>query len=418
MKQTATTNAATASHWEKVATTAATAATEAAAAIRTTWNPVEIEAHLHAAEAAATAAAEAAAEAMTAAAAEAAEAAAAAYTAAKWGANLSRYEGAYNRRDNDPDGYAAALQTAARSIASSVIAKTIDPQRRDAVKRDSVSNSGYSAAMVALRREVVADCTHLDNLHTAEAAAFGARVHHKKDGDTVIMRYVVDDTAAAVMDGMELDRLGDGIDLVNEAAAAILEQSTAHATTAPGWMEASYTMRRIKRRVLIKSSDTAAWEDIDTSPVREAFRAVRRAVADSRAVVADPRSKYCYIEDLATAPDDSSTLEVVYRRLHKFADIGGYAHTGHAGRDGADCGGLYSVDMEAYMDYNAIMERLKLTAAQADYIRLRMEGCGSAAIATYLGVSEGRVYNIAKAIRTKCEKIGFTPSMWKEMTEA
>lgn len=417
MKHNAT-NAATASHWEKVATNAATAAAEAAASIRTTWNPVEIEAHLHTAEAAATAAKEAAAEAMTATAAEAAEAAAAAYTAAKWGANLSRYESAYNRRDNDPDGYAAALQTAARAIASSVIAKTIDPQRRDAVKRESVSNSGYSAAMVALRREVVADCVHLDNLHTAEAAAFGAMVYRKNNGDTVIIRYVVDDTAAAVMDEMELDRLGDGIDLVNEAAAAILEQSTAHATTSPGWMEAPYTMQRIKRRVLIKSSDTAAWEDVDTSPVREAFRAVRRAVADSRAIVADPRSKYCYIEDLASASDDSSTLEVVYRRLHKFADIGGYAHTGHAGRNGADFGGLYSVDVQSYRDYNAVLELLNMTAAQAEFVRLRMEGYGSAAIASYMGVSEGRVYNIAAALRKKCEKIGFTPSMWREMTEA
>lgn len=411
MKQ-PTTNAA---HWEEVAVTAAKVASEAAASIRTTWNATEIEAYLHAAEAAATTAKEAAAEAMTATAAEAAEAAEAAHASAKWGAMLSTLEGAHAARDANPAAYAAALQTAAKAFASSVIAKTIDPQRKDAAKRDAVSNSGYSSAMVALRREVMEDVARLDNLHAAEAAAFGARVHHKKNGDTVIMRYVVDDTAAEVMDSIDLLPLGDGLDLVNVAVVAIMEEATAHATTAPGWMEADYQTKRIKRRVLIKSTDTAAWEEVTTSPVREAFRAVRRAVADSRAVVADPRSKYCYVEDMATASDDTTTLEVVYRRLHKYADIGGYAHTGHAGRNGADCGGLYSVDMEAYMDYNAILERLNMTAAQAEYVRLRMSGCGSAAIASYMGVSEGRVYNIAKALRVKCEKIGFTPSMWAEM---
>jgi DNA-directed RNA polymerase specialized sigma24 family protein len=91
--------------------------------------------------------------------------------------------------------------------------------------------------------------------------------------------------------------------------------------------------------------------------------------------------------------------------------------TGHFDPHGnASRGGQYTTTAAAVADYDSVLRALNLTTAQATFIRLRMAGYGSDAIATYMGVSSGRVYNIAKAIRAKCEKIGFTPAMWAEMT--
>lgn len=345
---------------------------------------------------------------------------------AHWNATLSRYESAYSVRNASTESaFVAALMDAAKAIASSVINKTVDPQRKTApdmvkkalassdpnARKKAISNSGYNPAMVNLRREIWSDTAALDNLHAAAAAAFSGVVVPNKDGVEVYKRIAADATAAAMWKDMEMSTLGDGIDLVQAAAAALLQQSADHAGDAPGWMEAEYTALHIKRRVLIQVEDTAAWEEVVTAPIREAFRAVRRVVAASRAVTADPRCKYCYVEDMAATPDDSSTLEVVYYRLHKYADIGGYAHTGHFDMGGNDPhDGHYTVNAAALMDYNDALERLNLTDRQAEIVRLRMEGYGYDAISSFLGVKKTTVTSYLGRLREKCVSMGFIPS--------
>ena len=45
-----------------------------------------------------------------------------------------------------------------------------------------------------------------------------------------------------------------------------------------------------------------------------------------------------------------------------------------------------------------------------------MQGRGYKAIAAYLGIQQSSVCRCMYQVRDKAEKIGFTPSMWEEMT--
>lgn len=309
---------------------------------------------------------------------------------------LTDYETAYTN-GNDYTNELYALATAA---AQSVVKKCIDPQRKAATTRETVSNSGHNAALVAVRRGIVGDFATLDNLTAAHNAAYEWKFN--KDG--YIISEVVDKAAEKAATALQGETLSDGIDLVQSAVVAILEQSADHATAAPGWMETPYTVRRISRKVVIKSEDSAKWEDVETSPIREVYRYIRREVQNSRAMQTDPRNGYLYIEDTAADPD-STQLETIYRRLNKWADLGGYTHDGH-----------YTADAQTVADYESTIAALNLSDRQATVIKLRMSGYGYKAIGTYMGIDHSNVIRICKQIQNKAEKVGFTPSMWAHMT--
>ena len=303
--------------------------------------------------------------------------------------------------------YGPALLDLSTVFAYSVVNKCIDPQRKAAADRDTISDNGQNPAMIALKRGIAADRRTLDN--TAAAANAATRATLNADGDAVTE--TVDKDAAAALAALVGETLSDGIDLVQTAAAALLEQAAAHAD-GPGWLDRPYTVRRLSRRVYVKAEDSAAYRDDETTPVQEVYRAVRRAVQESRAVQTDPRNGYTYIEDLT-----ADGLDVIYFRLHKYADLGGYAHNGQDGDRlpgspaGFGQGGThYTADRQTVTDYNAIMERLNLTDRQAVILRLRMQGKGNKAIATYLGVTYQAVQNTLAKIQKKAVAIGLTPA--------
>lgn len=260
--------------------------------------------------------------------------------------------------------YSAELLDLSTAVAYSVLNKCLDPQRKTAVGREQVSDNGQNPALLAVKRGIAADRRTLDSTKTLG----------------VVLR----------------ERLTDGIDLVQEAAAAILEQAAEHADPAAPWLDSKYTVRRLSRRVYIQAfeEDSAAYADAETTPIQEVYRAVRKAVQDSRATQTDPRNGYTYLEELT--PDG---LETIYRRLGKFADLGGY-----------DCNGLYNTDAQTVADYDALVEKLELTDRQAVIVRLRMQGKGNKAIATYLGVTYQAVQNTLAKIQRKAAKIGLTPA--------
>lgn len=303
--------------------------------------------------------------------------------------------------------YGPALLDLSTVFAYSVVNKCIDPQRKAAADRDTISDNGQNPAMIALKRGIAADRRTLDN--TAAAANAATRATLNADGDAVTE--TVDKDAAAALAALVGETLSDGIDLVQTAAAALLEQAAAHAD-GPGWLDKPYTVRRLSRKVYIKETDSAAYRDDTTTPAQEVYRAVRRAVQESRAVQTDPRNGYTYIEDLTV-----DGLDVIYYRLQKYADLGGYAHNGQDGDrlPGSPAGfgqggGHYTADRQTVTDYNAIMERLNLTDRQAVILRLRMQGKGNKAIATYLGVTYQAVQNTLAKIQKKAVAIGLTPA--------
>ena len=308
---------------------------------------------------------------------------------------------------------AAPLYTLAAACALSVLRKCIDPQRQTAATREAVSNNGISPALVAVRRDIVADLAHLEKLTAAHNAAYA--LHYNEAGDMV--QVVVDKAAEKAAAALQGETLGDGLDLVNAAVVAILEQTAEHATAAPGWMEQPYTLRRIRRRVLVRADDTAAWEEVETTPIREVYRAIRREVQNSRAMQTDPRNGYSYIEDTAADPDSNAT-ETIYRRLHKWADLGGYTMTGHYDEHGnASRGGQYTTTAAAVASYDRIVSALKLNDRQAHVLRLRMSGYGTAAIGTYLGVGQPNVCRTLRQIQAKCVEIDFTPELCRKAAE-
>lgn len=280
------------------------------------------------------------------------------------------------------------LTALATAVAYSVLNKCIDPQRKAAPQRETVSDNGYNPALVQLKRGIAADLATLDNLRTAADKA--TRTAYNADGDMVTE--TADKDAEKAVTALIGETLSDGIDLVQAAALAILEQAAEHAADGGEWLDTPHTVRRLSRRVYIRTEDSAAYRDDETTPIQEVYRAVRQTVQNSRAIQTDPRNGYTYIED------NENGLETIYYRLHKYADLGGY-----------NCDGNYTADRQTVEDYETTVARLDLTDRQAQILRFRMQGKGYKAIATYLGIPQSSVCRCMYQVRNKAEKIGLTP---------
>ncbi len=303
--------------------------------------------------------------------------------------------------------YSPALLDLSTAIAFSVVRKCIDPQRKTAADRETVSDNGLNPAMVELRRGIAFDRRTLDNTQTAANKA--TKITYTADGDAVTE--TADHDAENALNALIGETLSDGIDLVQTAACALLEQAADHAD-GPGWLDRPYTVRRLSRRVYIKETDGAAYREDETTPAQEVYRAVRRAVQESRAVQTDPRNGYTYIEDLTV-----DGLDVIYYRLQKYADLGGYAHNGQDGDRlpgspaGFGQGGEhYTADRQTVADYNNIIDRLDLTPRQREVLELRMSGRGYKAIASYLGVTQRAIAKTVEQVQKKALAIGLTPA--------
>lgn len=285
--------------------------------------------------------------------------------------------------------YTTPLYDLATAVAYSVINKCIDPQRKAAATRETVSNSGYNPALVDLKNGIARDRRTLEN--SAYCAAVATRQTFNADGDRVTE--IADRTAADALAKLTAETLTDGIDLVHTAAVAILEQAAEHATAA-AWLDSVYTVRRLSKKVYIQHADSAAYKDSETTPIQEVYRAVRKAVQDSRATATDPRNGYSYIEELT-----ADGLDTIYYRLHKYSDLGGY-----------DSNGQYTTDRQSVTDYETIIAELNLTDRQAQIVRLRMQGKGMRQIATYLGVKPETINKTLARLRDKCAALGFAPT--------
>lgn len=284
--------------------------------------------------------------------------------------------------------YSPALLDLSQAIAYSTLNKCIDPQRKTAAERETVSDNGHNPALLEVKRGIYFDRLTLDN--TAANADKATKATFNVDGDPVTV--TADKDAETALNALIGETLSDGIDLVHAAAVALLEQAAEHAA-APGWLDVPYTVRRLSKRVYIRANDSAAYTDVETTPIQEVYREVRKAIQNSRAVQTDPRNGYTYIEDITT-----DGLDTIYYRMKKYADLGGY-----------NVDGNYTADRQTMDDYTAIIERLDLTPRQREVLELRMQGRGYKAIGTYLGIDSKNVQRTMKQVQAKAEKIGLTP---------
>lgn len=300
------------------------------------------------------------------------------------------------------------LQALARACAASVVAKCIDPQRKTAATAERVSNGGYSPAMVELRRAIQSDCTLLDN---TRAAADEERTvcTVTKDGDVKQER-----KESARLVALIGDSVGDGMDLVQTAALAILEQAAEHSENAVEWLEMPFTVKRLKKQVLIRREDSAAYDEKETTPIQEVFRAVRRAV-EGNAAVRESSARYAYID--ACDGENDGGEDRVYRRLALYSDIGGAPCNGRidsaagAPRGYSDSNGNYTASAREYWSYYELRDALNLTERQEQVLALREKGYGYKAIASYIGVSHNAIIHTVKRIQKQARESGLFPDM-------
>ena len=308
------------------------------------------------------------------------------------------------RKDSNSEKFTAVATDLATAVAFSVLRKCLDPQ----AKSGKPSDSGCNPQLDEVKRSIYRDTNTLKNIDYSCKKAFVTV--YNEDGDR--QTKTADKDYRYAYNKLTQQTLGDGLDLVNTAIVSLLDECTKVDTTAENFLETVYTVRRLKKKVWIKVEDSVnGWETVETSPIREVYKAVRREVANNRSLNIDPSNGYMYLEDLAR--DEGSNEETtIYRRLNKFSDLAGNV---------TDFNGAVkfeTVDSASVTDYDTMVEKLELTTRQAQILQLRMSGYGYIAIATYLGVNEKSVRDVLKTVQKKAsEKLDLPPYLVKALTE-
>jgi DNA-binding NarL/FixJ family response regulator len=319
---------------------------------------------------------------------------------------LRQYEKEYNN-DKTSVAFSNVLDELATAVAYSVIKKCLDPQRKGR-KDGEVSNSGCNTQLDEVKRSIYRDKNTLANIDYSCKQAFVTV--YNEDGDR--QTKTKDSDYRYAYNKLSQQTLGDGLDLVHVAMVALLDESEKADRTKENYLENTYGVRRLKKKVWIKSEDSVnGWETVETSPIKEVYKAVRREVANNRSLNIDPSNGYLYLEDLAT-DEESNEETTIYRRLNKFSDLAGNV---------TDFNGAVkfeTVDANSVTDYDTMVEELELTARQTKILELRMGGYGYVAIATYLGVNEKSVRDVLKTVQKKAiEKLNLPEYLVKALTE-
>lgn len=284
---------------------------------------------------------------------------------------------------------ATALTDLAKAVAYSVLKKCIE--------------TSQNLTLIKTRQSIARDLADLDRIAYATANAY--ETTYTADGDK--RRTVKDKDLDKALTDLCKSSFGDGLDLVHDAVVAILTETAKQTDRDPDKavdLERPYTERRLKRKVWIKTADSVnGWETVETTPIQEIYKAVRRSIQNNRSLQTDPRNGYIYIEDISTDPE-TDTDTVIYRRFGKYADIGGYATDTNGKKT------FYTADPETVKDLDTLVDSLQLTAKQAKVLSLRQSGYGYKAIAAYLGVTQRAVAKTVKAIQDKAVAIGLTPT--------
>lgn len=308
------------------------------------------------------------------------------------------------RKDSNSEKFTAVATDLATAVAFSVLRKCLDPQ----AKSGKPSNSGCNPQLDEVKRSIYRDTNTLKNIDYSCKKAF--ITVYNEDGDR--QTKTADSDYRYAYNKLTQQTLGDGLDLVNTAIVSLLDECTKVDTAAENFLETVYTVRRLKKKVWIKVADSVnGWETVETSPIREVYKAVRREVANNRSLNIDPSNGYMYLEDLAR-DEESNEETTIYRRLNKFSDLAGNV---------TDFNGAVkfeTVDSASVTDYDTMVEKLELTTRQAQILQLRMSGYGYIAIATYLGVNEKSVRDVLKTVQKKAsEKLDLPPYLVKALTE-
>lgn len=251
-----------------------------------------------------------------------------------------------------------AIQTLAKVIALSTLKTCLDPRKRSAhIDSDKVDSVGGDKYLTKVKN----DGYRLDT--------------SKKDAS---------------------DTIPELADLVSVATVAILENLDKY-----GNLTATVKYQKPQRQIIYGNGDVKTIE-AEAVPIQLVYRAVRKYISGMKnggSLGADGYS-YIAITDTDTDTDTDTGIDaVIYRRLGKYADIGGYTSEG-----------LYTVSEEDVAKVDGILARLDLTREQKRILSLRQGGYSFGAIADILGVTQEAAKKAVKRIRCKAVKIGFEPT--------
>lgn len=323
---------------------------------------------------------------------------------------LRTYENAARHCDENADtekAYTTALTDLATACAFSVLKKICGVGGTVTEQSKSKSTTDTTKTIRQLRQSLARDSHDLDRI--AYANTHSTAVTFNDNGDTAIV--ITDNDLHAALDTLIEDTLGDGMDLMHDAVVAILNETDKakerNGGTLPNdFMTTPFEIRRLKRKVWIKLDDSVGgWETVTTTSIQEIYRAVRRAINNSRAAQTDPRNGYMYLSDLATDPV-TGIEEIVYRRIDKYSDVGSTV-ADYNGKEVA-----YTANECSINNIDTIVGTLNLTAKQAKILALHQRnGYGNKAIATYLGITENSVKGAMTEIRRKAANLGLIRGM-------
>lgn len=313
--------------------------------------------------------------------------------------------------DRDPVSYEKSLTDISTATTFCVLKKCIDPTRNN--KGSTVSNAGYNPVMVSLKSDTNTDRLMFENFNNA-VKNITYHTEYNKNGDPVKI-CDTPDLEKIINKSVHEQTVGEGMDLIHDCVVAMLEETARQKLRDPKKtldIERPYTVHRLKKKVYIKKVDSVGgYETVETRPITESFKAVRRSIENSRAVQADPRNGYIYLNGLMNNPDGET--DDIYIRLPKYADLGGYV------RNFNDAETVYTADNSALETLETIENltcKLKPTQKQQTILNLRLCGYGNKAISTYLGVSADNIKGQIKELRRKAIKAGFNPDPTPEKT--
>lgn len=318
--------------------------------------------------------------------------------------------------------YSDTLQELSTAIAYSVLRKVIDPQRYN-IQSDNVSNSGFNSQLVNMKNVLYRDIQSIKNINTIEPLCISHTLNDSGDDVTII-------TDRALYDGYNKlisHVLSDGMDLVQVASLAILEQCNSELVNDSeiGFIAKPYYVTRLKKKIVIKKEDSKnGYETVATTPIQEVYRKVRKYIQDNKSLQIDPRNVYTYID--LDDNNDSDSENRIYKRLDKYADLGGVSISSGfntventvLNHVDSTHGGLYTADSATVDTMERLIDKLELTSRQAQVLKLRLRGYGLKAIGTYLGVSYQAIAKTLKQVQTKAiDKLGLTQKQIDKLTK-
>lgn len=297
-----------------------------------------------------------------------------------------------------------SLLTFARAITTSVLRKLrnvggeVKPDAKGEYKNPK--GGAYSVLIDSILRGVYSDRSDLDRIAYATEHATERVTRYGKDGEEHTETVILDHDCHTAARQLAADTLTDASDLVQTAALAILDETDKASRRAPlssGFMEVEYEVRKLKKNVRITADSVGGWETVNTTPVQQAFKAVRRAVESTRAIT-NASNKYTYLDYTETDPETGAEV-TVYRRLPMYSNLAG---------ETTDISGkvtYITADQTTVDRADDILAALNLTDLEARVFKHLLSGYGYKAIATALGVTDDSAKGTVKRIRAKSKRI-------------